>query len=97
MKNAPFILLLLGVSFIWLGLTGRLGAVLAAIFEPGNLAQTTGSGGTVAPVVPAPELPPSGETTPSDPTPAEPSSPTIDPPASPEAPIDIFGDMPMAG
>lgn len=37
MKGAPFILLLLGVAFIWLGLTGRLGAVLAAIFEPSKL------------------------------------------------------------
>lgn len=37
MKNTPFILLILGVAFVWLGLTGRLGAVLAAIFEPQNL------------------------------------------------------------
>lgn len=37
MKSAPFILLLFGVMFIWLGLTGRLGAVLAAIFEPSKL------------------------------------------------------------
>lgn len=37
MKSAPFVLLLLGVAFIWLGLTGRLGTVLAAIFEPAKL------------------------------------------------------------
>lgn len=34
MKDAPLILLVIGAVFIWAGLTGRLGAVLAAIFEP---------------------------------------------------------------
>lgn len=37
--NAAFLLLLLGIMFVWLGLTGRLGAVLAAIFEPSKLSQ----------------------------------------------------------
>jgi hypothetical protein len=97
MKNTPFILLLLGVSFIWLGLTGRLGAVLAAIFEPKSLTQTTGGGGgSIAPVV-LPDTPiGGGEPTPSTPEelPAEP--PTVEPPASFEPPVDIFGDMPIA-
>lgn len=53
MKNTPFILLLLGVMFIWLGLTGRLGAVLAAIFEPGKLVQGgDGSGYSAPPPIP---------------------------------------------
>lgn len=95
MKNTPFILLLLGISFIWLGLTGRLGAVLAAIFEPGNLAQTTGSGGSVpAVVLPDTVVPGSADPTPAEPTPTEPAK--IDPPTGIEPPVDIFGDMPIA-
>lgn len=43
MKNTPFILLILGIAFIWLGLTGRLGAVLAAIFEPSKLESVGGA------------------------------------------------------
>jgi hypothetical protein len=39
MKSTPFVLLLLGALLIWLGMTGRLGAVLAAIFEPTKLVQ----------------------------------------------------------
>jgi hypothetical protein len=34
MKDAPLILIILGVCLVWLGITGRLGAVLGAIFEP---------------------------------------------------------------
>lgn len=44
MKGTPFILLLFGVMFIWLGLTGRLGAVLAAIFEPTKLQSGSDTG-----------------------------------------------------
>lgn len=41
--NAAFILLLSGVFLVWLGLTGRLGAVLAAIFEPSKLSEGNAS------------------------------------------------------
>lgn len=44
MKNTPFILLFLGVMLVWLGLMGRFGVVLAAIFEPGKL--VAGGNGT---------------------------------------------------
>lgn len=72
MKNIPFLLLLLGIVFIWLGLTGRLGAVLAAIFEPGKLTATTSGGGAVSPVVVPPDS-------------ATPEEPTI-PDTAPELP-----------
>lgn len=43
MGKTPFILLLFGLAIVWLGLTGRLGAVLAAIFEPTKLQPLSGS------------------------------------------------------
>lgn len=63
MKNAPFILLFLGITFIWLGLTGRLGAVLAALFEPGALIANGGGGADIPPVVMPPDVILDGEPT----------------------------------
>lgn len=34
MKNAPLLFFLIGIVLVWCGFTGRLGVVLAAIFEP---------------------------------------------------------------
>lgn len=50
--NAAFILLLMGIFLVWLGLTGRLGAVLAAIFEPSKLSQGDASDSSTARVQP---------------------------------------------
>lgn len=83
MKSAPFILLILGLAFIWLGLTGRLGAVLAAIFEPQSLTATTGGGGAIPPVVVPPETG-APEEAPSAPEEAAPEMPDI------PSPSDIF-------
>jgi hypothetical protein len=55
MKGTPFILFLIGALLIWLGMTGRLGSVLAAIFEPTKLSQDNGVpaiGGAVMPIDP---------------------------------------------
>lgn len=59
MKNTPFILLILGVAFVWLGLTGRLGAVLAAIFQPDRLMDNGGapSGGWISKGTPPADSP----------------------------------------
>jgi hypothetical protein len=48
MKGTPFLLLLLGIAFIWLGLTGRLGAVLAAVFTPGKLSDGSSASGAAS-------------------------------------------------
>lgn len=55
--NAAFILLVLGTFLVWLGLTGRLGAVLAAIFEPSKLQQGDASDSSSANTgkIPTPE------------------------------------------
>lgn len=85
MKNTPFLLLLLGLAFVWLGLTGRLGAMLAALFEPDVLTQTTGSGDRIPQVV----LP---ENAAIETAPAEPVTPEVPPSLAPGGempPVDI--------
>lgn len=37
MKDAPLLFILFGVALLWAGLTGRLGAVLGAVFEPSRM------------------------------------------------------------
>lgn len=37
MKDAALIFTILAIVFIWTGLTGRLGAVLGAVFEPSRM------------------------------------------------------------
>lgn len=37
MKGSPILFFALGLILIWCGLTGRLGVVLGAVFEPGRV------------------------------------------------------------